>query len=130
MQFARDALINSRGIEKAVRDHALITFQRRLDYFANELAATRFKKKQLSFRSHPGTLRGELQQFADRFANWRAARFAGYEKWNAQYLEAGGQQLHLGRFSATLRAFECDKRQPRHELDLQTKIDNCRTALS
>ena len=49
------------------------------------------------------------------------ARFAGDEKWNAQYLETGGQQLHLGRFSTTLRAFKCDKRQMRHELESSNK---------
>jgi len=42
-----------------------------------------------------------------------------------------GEQLHLGCLSATLRTFKCDKRQTHHDVvDLQTKIDNCRTRLS
>src|SRR5207302_8308828 len=95
---------------------------------ADELASARLEQKQFRLRSHSRALRRELQQFTDRFANWRAARFTGDDKWNAQYLETGGQQLHLGRFSASLRAFERDKWNPRrHDVDLQTKIDNCRT---
>src|SRR5207245_3468638 len=106
VQFARGALINSGRIKKTVGNHALAAFQRRFDHFPNELAATRFKKKQLSFRGYPHALRRELQQFADRFANRSSTLLASGQKGNSQYLETRGPQLPRGPLSRTLRPFE------------------------
>src|SRR5882724_1406686 len=43
IQFACRSLINGRGIEEAIGNHAHATFERRLDYLAHELAATSLK---------------------------------------------------------------------------------------
>ena len=131
VQLAGDALINSRGIKKTIGDDAFAPFQRRLDDFADELSAARFEKEQLGFGSHRRTLRRELQKFTNGFPDRRSARFARDKKRNSRDIETVGEELDLRRFSATFRAFKCDKRQTRHyDVDLQTKIDNCRTRLS
>ena len=79
---ARDALVNGGGIGEAIGDHDRPAIERRLDHFPNELAAARFKKQQLGFRSHGHALGGELEEVPNLFANRGPARFARHEEGN------------------------------------------------
>src|SRR5262249_9054945 len=116
IQFACSSLINSRGIEESIGDHAHATFERRLDYLAHELAATSLKKEQLGLGRHAGVVRGKLQKLAYRLADRGAARFASQDVRNTASLKARREPFSLRGFSASSRSFERDERHPRHDV--------------
>ena len=75
IQFAGRALINRCGIEEPIGNHASATFERGLNYLADELAPTSLKQKQLRLWHHAGIMRRKLQKLADAFSNRCAPGF-------------------------------------------------------
>src|SRR5262249_18785719 len=60
IQFACRSLIDCRGIQESVGDHACAAFERRPDYLAHELAAAGRKKQQFGLGRHRGIVRSKL----------------------------------------------------------------------
>ncbi len=101
IQFACRSLINSRGIEETIGNHAHATFERGLDYLAHELAATSLKQKQLGLGRHVRVMRSKLQKVADTFADRRAAGFARQDIRNAASLKTRRESVGLCGLSAS-----------------------------
>src|SRR4030095_1718689 len=100
IQFACRSLINGRGIEEAIGNHAHATFERGLDYLAHQLAATSLKKKELSLGCHVRVMRSKLQKVADTFADRRAAGFARQNVTNVASLKTRREPVCLCGLSA------------------------------
>jgi len=90
IQFACRSLIHCGGIEEPVGDHTRAAFERWPDYLADELAAAGRKKQQLRLGGHRGVVRSKLQKLANRFADRRAAWFAGQDTRNTTSLKVHG----------------------------------------
>jgi len=77
-------------------DYAHVTFKRRLDDLADELAATGLKPEAARFPGSYRIMRSKLQKLANGFADRRAARFAV-----TRYGTAGAFQSRGGQSSGT-----------------------------
>jgi len=121
-----DPLVNGGGIGEAIGNNHGATVKRGLNDFSHELAAAGFKKEQLCLRRHGHAFWDKLQEMANPFTNCGSARFARHKEGHVGVPQAGGQQTHLGGFSAALGAFEGDERQARHVVDFEANRGACR----
>jgi hypothetical protein len=110
IKAASDPLVNSSGIGEAIGNNHGATLERGLNEFSYKLAAAGFKKEQLCLRRHGHAFWDKLQEMANPFTNRGSARFARHKEGHVSVPQAGGQQTHLGGFSAAFGAFEADER--------------------
>src|SRR5215831_14705278 len=95
IQFPCCSLVNGRGIEEPIGNHAHATCERRLDYLSHELAATSLKKEQFGLRGHIRVMRSKLQKLANSFADRRSARFTCQDIRNAGSLKTRRKSVGL-----------------------------------
>jgi hypothetical protein len=67
------------------------------------------KQQQFSFGAHRFARRIVLQELADGFTQWRAARFSGLHDGSPRSLQARRQRFELRRFAATFSTLEADE---------------------
>jgi len=110
IQLAGRALIDRCGIEEPIGNHASATFERGLNYLADELAPTSLKQKQLGLWRHAGVMRSKLQKLADAFSNRCAPGFTRQDVRDIASLKMRREFICLRGLSASFRALKRDER--------------------
>ena len=108
--FPGNPLIDGCRIEKPVGDHGASSKQRRADHFPDELGPAGGEEEELGFGCQRRSLGGMLEKVADHLAGGGAAGLAHQQRLLSQGPQSFREEADLGGLSASLRAFECEKK--------------------